>query len=97
MSEASSRREHTCYNCLRCVDVCPERLLPHYLYHFCKAGMSDESTTLRLADCTFCGKCNEVCPAEFLFTEAFTAQKQESPPLSVTAVETVAAVVTTES
>ncbi len=60
---AERDRETACINCGRCIDSCPEGLLPGLLF---KAWRERDEKALRdglLSACSGCGCCSYVCPA----------------------------------
>jgi len=65
-----------CINCLDCVSACPQKLLPHYLYHFCLRDLTDVLETYRLTDCTTCGNCSQVCPARLPLSETLRRKRE---------------------
>lgn len=57
-------RNYHCIGCGRCVQVCPQGLMPVYLY---KAAVTGNVSMLRRFDadmCICCGTCSYVCPAK---------------------------------
>ena len=51
-----------CIGCGRCVQVCPQKLSPYYMYKSSKRGI-EAPTLLKLAEkCTLCGCCSHICP-----------------------------------
>ena len=51
-----------CIGCGRCVQVCPQKLSPYYMYKSSKRGI-ESPTLLKLAEkCTLCGCCSHICP-----------------------------------
>lgn len=59
----------TCIRCGKCVEVCPVRLQPLYLYRFGAAGDLEMLDKLNLTDCMECGCCSYVCPGQLPLTE----------------------------
>lgn len=60
---AERDRETACINCGRCMESCPEGLMPALLF---KAWRKRDEETLKrglLFSCTLCGCCSYVCPA----------------------------------
>lgn len=65
-----------CIRCGKCVDACPMRLQPLYLYRFQKAGNLKELERLNLLDCIECGSCSFTCPGKLPLVERFRKGKQ---------------------
>ena len=65
-----------CIRCGKCVDACPMRLQPLYLYRFQKAGNLKELERLNLLDCIECGSCAFTCPGKLPLVERFRKGKQ---------------------
>ena len=53
-----------CIRCGKCVEACPMRLEPLYLYRFSNAGNLDALKRLSLMDCIECGCCAYTCPGK---------------------------------
>lgn len=76
---ASEMEQAACIRCGRCVEACPQRLVPSKLMK--AAVQADSQTFLKLngAECIGCGCCSYVCPAKRLLTQSISAmQKTES-------------------
>ena len=56
-------RHPVCIRCGKCVEVCPMKLQPLYLYRYGEAGDAQALERFNLADCMECGCCSFVCPA----------------------------------
>ncbi len=69
-----------CINCHECVHACPERLLPHYLYHFVTTGRVESLEAYGVNACTSCGFCDEVCPSELHLQQAIEQGKHLLAP-----------------
>ena len=65
-----------CIRCGKCVDACPMRLQPLYLYRFQKAGDLKALQRLNLMDCIECGSCAFTCPGKLPLVERFRKGKQ---------------------
>ena len=65
-----------CIRCGKCVDACPMRLQPLYLYRFQKAGDLKALERLNLLDCIECGSCAFTCPGKLPLVERFRKGKQ---------------------
>ena len=62
--DAASMYETTaCINCGRCVEACPEQLVPSRLADFAERTQWDEYEKWYGLECIECGSCSFVCPA----------------------------------
>ncbi len=64
-----------CIRCGKCLEVCPIRLEPLYLYRFANAGDLDALKRLHLTDCIECGCCAYACPGKVPLVEGFRKGK----------------------
>jgi len=62
-SEARRHQEQTCLRCGRCVDVCPQNLLPTFIASAIKHDDLKLAEKAGAMDCMKCGCCTFVCPA----------------------------------
>lgn len=62
-----------CIRCGRCVDACPIRLMPLYMYR--NEGRVDALKNLHISDCIECGCCAYVCPGKLPLVESFRKSK----------------------
>ena len=60
-----------CIRCGKCVQVCPMRLQPLYMYRYVNAKCPGELERLHLMDCMECGSCAYVCPGRLPLVESF--------------------------
>ena len=65
-----------CIRCGKCVEVCPMRLQPLYLYRFEQAGDLEALKRLNITDCIECGSCSFTCPGKLPLVERFRAGKR---------------------
>lgn len=65
-----------CLRCGKCVNVCPMRLQPLYMYRFTNARRVDQLQRLNLLDCIECGSCAFTCPGKLPLVEVFRKGKQ---------------------
>lgn len=65
-----------CIRCGKCVEACPMRLQPLYLYRFEKAGDVKALERLNVLDCIECGCCAFTCPGKLPLVERFRRGKQ---------------------
>ncbi len=52
-----------CMGCAKCVDACPSRLMPYYLYRLSRAGEYGQCRGYRIQSCVECAACSYVCPS----------------------------------
>ena len=52
-----------CIKCARCVDSCPQYLMPMQLSNFTEHDMIDELEEYNVLNCIECGCCSYVCPS----------------------------------
>lgn len=64
-----------CLRCGKCVQTCPMRLQPLYLYRFAKCENLPELERLHLTDCIECGCCAYTCPGKLPLVEYFRKGK----------------------
>ncbi len=61
----------SCIRCGRCVQACPEMLVPPMLAHAADGGDLAEYERLNGMECIECGSCTYVCPAKRRLTQSF--------------------------
>ena len=66
-----------CIRCGKCVEVCPMKLQPLYLYRYETAGNVKELDRLHIMDCIECGSCSFTCPGKLPLVEKFRKGKKE--------------------
>lgn len=66
----------SCIRCGRCVDVCPEQIVPQKLMEFALNNNVDSFVSHDGMECCECGCCTFVCPAKRRLTQAFHYMKQ---------------------
>lgn len=69
--------EKTCIRCARCVDACPQRLMPNYLALYVRKAMYDDAEKIHLFNCIECGCCSYVCPARIPLAHYMQVGKNE--------------------
>jgi electron transport complex protein RnfC len=57
-------RQTPCIRCGRCLEVCPEHLMPTKIAHAVKNNLWDVAESYYISACTECGCCSYVCPAK---------------------------------
>lgn len=65
-----------CIRCGKCVEVCPMKLQPLYMYRFEKVQDLKALERLNLLDCIECGSCAFTCPGKLPLVEHFRKGKQ---------------------
>ena len=65
-----------CIRCGKCLEVCPMRLEPLYLYRFANAKDLAALERLHLTDCIECGCCAYACPGKVPLVQGFRAGKR---------------------
>lgn len=65
-----------CIRCGKCVEVCPIRLEPLYLYRYANAGDLNALKRLHMMDCIECGCCAYACPGKVPLVEGFRKGKR---------------------
>ena len=71
-------REHVhCIRCGKCMDACPMRLTPLFLYDAERRNDLDALKQLGLLDCIECGCCAFTCPAGIPLVQSFRSGKQK--------------------
>ena len=65
-----------CLRCGKCVNVCPMRLQPLYMYRYANAQRLEELKHLNISDCIECGSCSFTCPGKLPLVETFRKGKK---------------------
>ena len=65
-----------CIRCGKCVDACPVRLMPTYLYQASQKGTVADMEEFNALDCIECGSCSFVCPAKLPLVQGIRCAKQ---------------------
>ncbi len=63
-SEELCCETYPCIGCGKCIDVCPEKLLPYYIYTYYLDNNIEKLYRLSADKCTECGCCSYICPAK---------------------------------
>lgn len=64
-----------CIRCGKCVEVCPMKLQPLYMYRYQTVNNLKMLDKFHLMDCMECGCCAYVCPGKLPLVESFRAGK----------------------
>ena len=74
--ENGAAENPVCIRCGKCVDVCPMKLQPLYMYRYQKVGNLKELDRLHIMDCIECGSCAFTCPGKLPLVERFRLGKK---------------------
>lgn len=74
--EASKYETTACINCGRCVEACPERLVPSRLADFSENNQLEEYERWYGLECIECGSCSFVCPARRHLAQSIKTTKK---------------------
>lgn len=66
-----------CINCGRCVEACPEQLIPSRLAKFSDNGLLEEFQKWNGLECMECGSCSFICPARRHLTQSIKTMKKQ--------------------
>lgn len=75
--EASKYETTACINCGRCVEACPEQLIPSRLSRFSDNGQKEMFEKWYGLECVECGSCSFVCPARKPLAQAIKTMKKD--------------------
>ncbi len=65
-----------CINCAKCVDVCPERLIPKNLADAVENGQEERFLKEYGMECCECGCCSYICPARRQLTQLIKGMRK---------------------
>lgn len=74
--DVSEAEETACIKCGRCVEVCPQRLVPNKLMVTSVHGDSEAFLKLEGLECVECGCCSYVCPAKKPLTQSIKSMRK---------------------
>lgn len=75
-NECVTSENAACIRCGRCVDACPMRLMPTYIYMCSQKGTVADLEHYDTLDCIECGACTYVCPAKLPLVQGIRSAKQ---------------------
>ena len=73
--EDKHEEEPHCIRCGKCIQVCPMRLEPVFMYMYYSKGDFENMEKYHVNDCFECGSCAFNCPARMPLTHAFKTAK----------------------
>ncbi len=74
--EVSACSPTACINCGRCVDACPELLIPSRLAKFSDYGDKETFEKWNGMECVECGSCSFICPARRQLAQSIKTMKK---------------------
>ncbi|MCR5666978.1 MAG: electron transport complex subunit RsxC [Eubacterium sp.] len=74
--EVAEYETTACINCARCVEVCPEQLVPSRLADFAENHVEDMFEHWNGLECIECGSCSYVCPARRSLAQSIKSMKK---------------------
>ena len=75
--EVSKVEPSACINCGRCVEACPEQLIPSRLAKFSNNGLAEAFESWHGLECVECGSCSFVCPARRQLAQSIKTMKKQ--------------------
>ena len=76
VDEVSKFQSSACINCGRCVEACPENLIPSRLSKFSDYGDKETFEKWYGLECIECGSCSFVCPARKPLAQSIKTMKK---------------------
>jgi len=74
--EVAQYEPSACINCGRCVEACPERLIPSRIAKLADNGQMEEFERWNGMECFECGSCSYVCPAKRQLTQSIKTMRR---------------------
>ncbi len=75
--EVAEIEPSACINCGRCVEACPEQLIPSRLARMSNNGLADTFEAWHGLECIECGSCSFVCPARRQLAQSIKTMKKQ--------------------
>ena len=75
--EVAAYEPTACINCGRCVEACPELLVPSRLADYSERAQSDVFEKWNGLECVECGSCSYVCPAKRPLAQSVKTMKKQ--------------------
>ena len=75
--EVSAMEPSACINCGRCVEACPELLIPSRLAKMADKGLSEAFESWHGLECIECGSCSFICPAKRHLAQSIKSMKKQ--------------------
>ncbi|MBQ4293370.1 MAG: electron transport complex subunit RsxC [Lachnospiraceae bacterium] len=75
--EVAEAKGTACINCGRCVEACPELLVPSRLAKFSERNRPEDFTKWHGLECVECGSCSFICPAKRPLAQAIKDMKKD--------------------
>ncbi len=75
--EVAAMEPTACINCGRCVEICPEQLVPSKLAKFSDHGISETFEKWYGLECIECGSCSYICPAKRQLAQSIKTMKKQ--------------------
>ena len=66
-----------CINCGRCVEACPEQIVPSRLSKFAQHGDKESFEKWHGMECVECGSCSFICPAKRQLAQYIKTMKKQ--------------------
>lgn len=77
LNDSVSKEEPlNCINCGRCVEACPELLIPSRLAKFADCNLAEEFEGWNGLECIECGSCTYVCPSKRYVAQSIKSMKK---------------------
>ena len=75
--EVAAMEPTACINCGRCVEACPELLVPSRLAKMSDKGLMGEFEKWHGLECIECGSCSFICPAKRHLAQSIKSMKKQ--------------------